>query len=453
MAAKHSMDLTQGSVLKKLLLFALPVLATNLLQQLYSAADVIVVGKFAGSTALAAVGSTGAVTTLLLNVFLGLAIGANVVCANLYGARQKEALSRCMHTSVLLALIGGLALAVLGIAFARPLLKLMNSPDNVIDQAAKYMRIYFCGAPASLLYNFGAGILRAHGDTKRPMVILSLSGIVNVALNLVLVVCLHWDVAGVAVATVVSQVLSAAGILWILFDPKDEFKLQLRKIRFYAKPLRMIVGTGIPCGLNGVVFSLSNVILQSTVNTFGDVIIAGAAAASNITNFVFQFLSAFYTASVSFAGQNFGAKQYKRIDQLLVKGIISCATLVFLSAVLLSIFPKPVLQLYADDPNVVSAAIPLTLILCWAYILYVIPEVTVGCLRGIGKSSVSTFLNIFCICAPRIVWIYVIFPLNPTMQMLYLCYPMSYVICAAAQLGYYLRCRKRLLKPAVTTSA
>jgi len=447
MSSRHSMDLTSGPVIRKLLLFTMPLLLTNLLQQFYSAADVIVVGKFAGSAALAAVGSTGSITTLLLNLFNGLAVGANVICANLVGARKREELNRCMYSSLLIATFGGMVMMVIGVTFATPLLRLMNSPENVIDLSALYMRIYFCGVPASLIYNFGAGILRAHGDTKRPMYILSATGVVNVALNLVFVIVFHWSVAGVALATITAQVLSAIAILVILFSPKGEYKLRVRALGFHSNEVGMITRVGIPCGMNGIVFSVSNVLLQSTVNTFGELIVAGAAAASSITAFVVVILSSFYTACVSFSGQNFGARKYRRIDMLLVRSMICCFILVGAASTALVFFGKQFLGLYTDDNSVVLAGMPIMLIMTWSYMIYTIPEICIGCLRGMGKSAGPTMLNILCICGVRILWILLIFPINPTTTMLYLCYPISYAVSGAAQYVYYRRCRSAYKEP------
>ena len=447
MGSRHSMDLTEGSVLRKLLVFVFPLILTNLLQQFYNAADVIVVGKFAGSAALAAVGSTGSITTLLLNLFNGLAVAANVICANLYGARNREELNKCMHTSIFLAFVGGLGLTAIGVSFAKPLLTMMNSPENVIDLAALYMRIYFCGVPASLVYNFGAGILRAYGDTKRPMYILSATGIVNVVLNLVLVILFKMSVAGVAIATVAAQVLSAAAVLVILFNPNGEYQLKLKHMRFHGQQMKKLVSIGIPCGFNGIVFSISNVILQSTVNTFGDIVVAGASAAGSVNSFVYVFIASYYTACVSFAGQNFGAKKYHRIDMLLIRGMACCVLMIAAASALETVFSDFLLGLYTNDPAVVQAGRPIMEMICWSYAIYAIPEVCLGCLRGMGESAVPTFLNVFCICGLRFIWIFLVFPLNPTIPMLYLCYPISYGFCSVAQYMYYRYCRGRYHEP------
>jgi len=445
-ASKNTTDLTKGSVLKQLLLFALPILATNLLQQFYNAADVAVVGSFAenGKDSLAAVGATSSITNLLLNLFIGLAIGANVVCANLYGAKNQKSLYRCMHTAILLALVCGIGIAIVGFVLAPHLLRLTQCDPTILDKATLYMRLYFLGSPASLVYNFGAGILRAHGDTKRPMIILSTSGIVNVALNLVFVICLHWDVAGVAIATVISQVVSAVVIVTLLLRPADVFKLKLSHMRFHKKELIMIIRFGIPCGLNGIVFSISNVILQSTVNSFGAVHMAAAAASNSITSFVYCFVNAFYTASVSFSGQNYGARKYDRIDQVIKCGSVISSLMILVASSLVTLFCQFFLGLYAKEQEVIDIAKSPLMILCWSYWIYAIAEVAIGCLRGMGQSTGPTILNAFCICVPRLIWVLLIFPLNKNFWFMYLCYPLSWLICAVAQVWYYLHCRKQL---------
>ena len=446
MASSHSMDLTKGSVFKQLIIFAIPVLLSNLLQQLYNAADVIVVGRFAanGETALAAVGSTGAITLLLLNLFNGLAIGANIVCSNLFGARKRAALSDAMHTSVLLAVVSGVSISIIGVIFARPLLQLMSCREEIIDQATLYMQIFFCGAPFSLLYNFGAGILRAFGDTRRPMYILATTGLVNVGLNLFFVVVLHLDVAGVALATIVAQFLSAVMVLLLLFSPRGEYKMQLRKLRFHKQAISKVIAMGIPCGMNGMVFNIANVTIQSSINTFSPAVVAGNTVGSNVTDFIYLIMSAFYTANVSFAGQCYGAKQYKRIDRLLVTSIIISCVGSLAATGIATIFSEELFSLYNTEPAVIQAATSKLLILGWTYYLCGISEMAIGCMRGMGRSTMPTLLNAFCICAPRLLWVWFIFPLNPVPKLLYICFPVSWGISAVVQVVYYLHCRKKL---------
>lgn len=447
--AKHTMDLTTGSVTKKLLLFTLPILASNLLQQFYNAADTMVVGKFASETALAAVGSTGSLISLILSLFTGLGAGTNVACANYYGARNRVKMRACMHVSMLLGLICGFALMVVGVAFARPLQVMMGSPYNVIDQATLYVRIYFLGVPASLIYNFSAAILRAHGDTKRPMIILALSGIANVLLNLLFVTVFHMDVAGVALATIISQYLSMAAALYLLFDPKGECAMQMRELKMNRDAVVEIVRVGVPSGINGIVFSLSNVILQSTVNSFGDVIMAANSASGSISGFVCLIAASFSVACVSFAGQCRGAKQYKRIDRLLINSIAGSVIGVCGASLLITLIPRVLLGLYSNNPEVIENSVERMVMVSWGYVLYAVGESTSGCLRGMGYSVMPTILNICGICVPRLLWVFFIFPLSPTFLMLNICYPVSWLISAVLQLVYYFSVRRKLRLAAV----
>lgn len=449
---RNTMDLTRGSVTKTLWVFTIPIIISNLLQQLYNAADVIVVGQFAGKLALAAVGSTAAPTTMMVNLFVGLSIGTNVICANLRGARDQAGLDRCMHTAIALAALGGLAMTVVGELISRKLLIWMSTPENVLELAVLYVRIFFLGFPASLVYNFGAGILRAYGDTRRPMVILMLSGIINVGLNLLFVITFHMSVAGVALATVISQIFSAVAVMALLLDPKGEFRLRLKAMRFHKNALLQILRVGIPCGLNSMVFSISNVIIQSTVNPFGDTVIAGNTAANSISAFVYQVLNAFHNACVSFSGQCYGAKEYRRIDKLFASSLLSCDLLILLLAVLMTVFPRPMISLYNTDPEVIDAAIPRLLIISWGYLIYTVSELALGCLRGIGKTTIPTVLNIVGICAPRILWCMYVVPLAPGHSIIYWCFPVSWIISAAMMVIYYLVARRKLQDPAVQTA-
>jgi len=448
----RSMDLTQGSVFKKLLVFAFPLLLTNLMQQFYHAADVIVVGNFAqdSTTSLAAVGSTGSITTLLLNLFLGLSVGANVICANRYGARDAEGLRRAMHTSILVSAISGVFIGAVGFFLAKPLLLMMGSPDTVIDAATTYMKIIFLGQPASLLYNFGAGILRAHGDTKRPMYILLSAGVVNVVLNLVFVIVFHLDSTGVALATIVAHYLSAAAILYILFSPHSETQMNWKELRLHLSELKKIAAIGIPSGINGMVFSLSNVIIVSRVNSFGDVVIAGNSAATSVDAFVYTVIAAFYSACIAFSGQNAGAKQYKRIDRLVLSSCVIVISLLVVINLFLTLFPEFFMGLFTDKPEVIAAGTPRMIILGWGYILYSVSEIALGSSRGMGKSFGPTLLNMFFICIPRILWVYFIFPLNPIHTFLYWCYPVSWLLSGIAQVTYYILFRRKIDRSVAT---
>lgn len=442
--SKHTMDLTTGSVTKKLLVFTMPILASNLLQQLYSAADTIVVGKFANDTALAAVGSTGSLIGLLLSIFVGLSTGTNVICANYFGARDQDKLRKSMHTSILLGIICGIVLAIIGIALAKPLLLITGTPNNVLDQALLYIRIIFLGVPASLVFNFAASILRAHGDTKRPMIILSLSGLANVLLNLLFVIAFRMDVAGVALATIISQYLSMVAVLYLLYDPQGSCAMQKREMHLDKEAVWEIVRVGVPSGINGALFSFSNVILQSSINSFGDIYMAGNAAASSITCFVYYFAVSFSIANVSFAGQCYGAKKYERIDQLMVSSTIGAVIGVCGASLVVTLMPRLLLGLYTSNPEVIDSAVDKMILLSWGYMIHAVAENAAGCLRGMGRSTMPTILNICGICLPRVVWVYCIFPMHPTYFMLNICYPLSWLISMVLQIWYYLHCRKKL---------
>lgn len=446
MAKSHTMDLTQGSVTKNLIIFALPILFTNILQQLYQSADMVVVGRFAadGEASLAAVGSTGSITTLMLNIFLGLSVGANIICAKYFGAREGEKLKKTMETALIVAAVAGVAVGILGVLLSRTLLvHVMQVPDDIIDEATLYMQIVFLGQPGSLVYNFGAGILRAHGDTRRPMWILAISGMVNVLLNLLFVAVFHWDAAGVAAATSISNYLSAAMVLLVLFHREGEYGLRWKELRFHAAAFREICRIGIPCGFNGIVFSLSNVIISGAINSMGKLIIAANSAAFNIDALLFMIISAFYNAVTSFAGQNFGAHDFGRIKSLFWKGILVLNAVLLVGSALVNLFPEFFLGLFTEEAEVIAAAMPRIRMIAGTYCLYTVAEIAVGCLRGLGQSTGPTVLNIFCICVPRILWVLLVLPFNNTYSFLMICYPISWVICSVVQTVNFYRCHRR----------
>ena len=443
---RNVLDLTTGSVTKKLLTFTMPILASNLLQHLYNAADKAVVGRFAanGDMALAATGATGTAITLLLNLFVGLSLGTNVVCANMRGAAKPTELRKAMHTSILLAAILGVFAMVLGIVVAEPFLIAMSCPEDVLELATLYMRIYFVGVPFSLLYNFGAAILRAHGDTKRPMNILAVSGLVNVALNLVFVLFCGMDVDGVGWATVISQVVSAVVVLGILFKPDGGYDLNLRELKFHKREVVSVARVGIPCGINGLVFSVANVIIQSSINSLGPVAVGGGSASSGVAGIVYQVLAAFYSGCISFAGQCYGAGMYKRIDKLVLTSILWSAGIMAVLSTVATLFPKLLLGLFTSNEDFIRSGTPQMLIASWGYILYGVSESFLGCLRGMRRSGMPTLLNAAFICLPRLIWVFAVFPFCRTVWFLYLCYPISYVFSATAQGLYYYNVRKKL---------
>lgn len=446
MAQKNTLDMTQGSIVKKLFAFAMPLILSLVLQQLYNLADRAVVGQFAanGKEALAAIGATSSITALLLNMSNGLGSGVNVRCANLRGAGKLKTLRKSMHTGVLLAMVAGLTLGLIGIFISRPLLHLLDTPETILGQSTLYLQIYFAGMPATTIYNFGAAILRSHGDTKRPMYILMLSGILNVILNVILVVFFKMDVAGVAIATAIAQALSAFRVMQILFNKNDAYKLNFKELGFHGKSLKVIISIGIPNGLNGILFSLSNLVIQSSINSFGSTaIIAAKTAAADASNLVYQIIHGFALACISSSGQCYGAKKYKRIDELAVKATLTCGGLVAAAAAVMTVFPGFVIGIFNDSPDVIAVGKNILLINLWSYLLYTVSDIYLSCTRGMGKSLGITMMNIAAIIVPRLLWIWFAFPYYRTIEFLYLCYPISYVISAVAQIIYFKIVRKK----------
>jgi len=335
----------------------------------------------------------------------------------------------------------------LGIIFCKPLLRLMATPEDVLEPATLYMRIYLAGSPVAMIYNFGASIMRAHGDTKRPMYILTASGLVNVVLNLILVIGCHMDVAGVAIATVASQVASAGAIVWLLFSSKGEYKMSFKELRLNKKSVLAVVRVGIPCGLNNIVFSFSNMTVQSALNSFNSaIIIAGKTAATDIVNLTYQIIAAFAMACTSFSGQCYGAGDYKRIDKLCKESIVVCWGCMVIVSILATLFPEPLLGLFNSDPAVIEAGKGILLINSWGYMLYTVCDLVLCCSRGMGKTSVPTILSFAGICIPRILWAMLIFPMYRTVEFLFLCYPISWFINSVLQIIYYVHARKQLDK-------
>lgn len=444
MKARHTMDMTTGSITKKMLVFVFPLIVTNILQHLYGAADSAIVGRFAGKTALAAVGATTSATGLLTNLLIGIGVGGSIVNSNLLGARKFNDLRKSMHTGIVLSAICGVGLMVLGIVVCKPLLMLMQCPDNILEQATLYMRIIFCGIPGSILYNFAAGIMRTHGDSKRPMLVISISGLINLLLNLLFVIVFKMSVAGVGIATVISNYLSAAWLLFILQDPKDEFKLTMREMKLHKEQAVNIMKVGIPCAINSMVFSLSNVTVSASINTFGDTVIAGSTAATQISTFLNQIISAFYTACITFVGQCYGAGKYKRVNRVMWIGSGYCMLIVAFLSVIITIAPGFFIGLFNTEPDVIYAGSRKLILICWSFVVYSSSDVVLGCLRGIKKTAIPTTLNIFCVCVVRILWVFFICPIRPDSYMLvYWCYPISYICSMTSLFAYYLYCKKR----------
>ncbi|MBQ7784795.1 MAG: MATE family efflux transporter [Clostridia bacterium] len=442
--AHRTMDMTEGPLFAKVFLFALPIMLSGILQLLFNAADTIVVGRFAGSQALAAVGSVGSLNNMIISLFIGLSIGANVLVARFTGSREDKNVSETVHTAVLLSLLGGLLLAVIGVFAARPLLSLMGSPEDVIDLAVLYVRIIFIGMPVQMLYNFCAAVLRAVGDTKRPLYFLTAAGVINVILNLIFVVCFHMSVAGVALATIISQAVSAWLVMHSLMHMDGPTKLTLRNLHFNRRMLREIIRIGLPAGIQSSVFSLSNVVIQSSVNSFGSIVVAGNAAAANVGTFVYQGMNTFQQAITCFASQNIGAHKPSRV----ITSLKACLVWALVSGILLGglscLFGYQLLALFSDDPAVISAGLERLYIVNGPYFICGLMDVMTGVLRGIGYSLLPMIVSILGACAFRIVWVMTIFAASPNMPTLMISYPVSWALTLAVLTVIFLQLWKKL---------
>ncbi len=450
---KYEIDMIHGPLLGKILLFTLPLMASSILQLLFNAADIIVVGRYAGSDALAAVGSTGALINLLTNMFIGFSVGANVLVARYYGAGKPDEVSDTVHTSVMLSIIGGVLLAVIGIIFAAPLLELMGTPENVLPLAALYVRIYFAGMPVILLYNYGSAILRAIGDTKRPLYYLAVAGVLNIILNLIFVIVFQLSVAGVALATIISQTLSAVLVIRCLMHTEGGCHLDLRRLKIHSHKLWKILQLGLPAGLQGSIFSLSNVLIQSSVNSFGAIAMAGNSAAANIEGFTYVAMNAFYQAAITFVSQNMGAMEFKRIKRIAWQ-CLACVTVTGLLLGNLSFFfGHQLLGIYSDEAEVIQYGIYRMEVIATTYFLCGIMDVCVGCLRGIGYSFLPMVVSLLGACGFRILWIFTIFRGHHDLHTLYISYPISWAITASVHIICFLILYHRMVKKSRTAQA
>ena len=449
-ARSYEIDMTNGPVFKKMVRFAFPLMCSGVLQLLFNAADVIVVGKFAGDNSMAAVGSNAALINLLTNLFIGLSVGANVLAARYYGAKRDEELHAVVHTAMLLALCSGAGLVAVGEIGARQVLIWMQTPAAVLDLAALYLRIFFLGMPAMMLYNFGAALLRAKGDTQRPLYFLLLAGAVNVALNLLLVIQFRLDVAGVAIATVVSQCISAALVTACLMRETGGFRLELRSLRIHGDQMKGILRVGLPAGVQGVIFSLSNVVIQSSINSLGEVVMAGSAASANIEGFVYIAMNAVYQATMSFTSQSMGAGRLDRVNRIALTG----QAFVIATGLVLGIGAwragNALLWIYTDDPAVVQAGIVRLGIICAPYALCGMMDTMVGTLRGIGYSVMPMIVSLMGACVLRLVWLATVFqiPQYHTPECVYWSYPISWLITLAVHVVCYVWARRRLMRRA-----
>ncbi len=449
--SSHEINMTEGPILEKMLAFAFPLMASSVLQLLFNAADVMVVGNFAGDQALAAVGSNGSLINLLVNLFIGLSIGVNVLAARYYGAGYGRSLSETVHTAMLTSVISGIILTIVGVLFARTFLVWMQSPPDVLPLAALYLRIYFLGMTPMMVYNFGAALLRARGDTKRPLYFLTAAGIINVALNLIFVIGFDMDVAGVAIATVASECVSAFLVWRCLLNENGDFHLDPRKLRLYKNHFQLIIRIGLPAGLQGVLFSISNVIIQAAVNSFGSIVVAGSSAAINVENFVYVAMNAFSQAEVSFVSQNIGAQRYERIRRI-TRTALACSVItgafLGISAYVLG---RPLIGIFTDSDDVIEQGIIRLYYLSAPYAICGAMEIMSGAMRGMGYSLTPTIVTVFGACVFRLVWLATVFriPEYHTISTVYVSYPLSWILTLAIHCVCYFWIYDHKIKPKI----
>lgn len=444
----RDMDMCSGPLFSKILIFALPIMAMNILQLLFNAADMVVVGRYSGSEALAAVGATGSLINLIVTLFMGLSVGTSVIVAQDYGAGKPDAISSSVHTSITISIIGGVLVMVAGLVLCEPLLAYMGTPVDIIDLSTLYMKIYFLGLPASMVFNFGAAILRAIGDSRRPMYYLTITGIVNVILNMFFVIVLHMSVDGVAWATVISQYLSMLMIITFLSQNDGAIRFRFKRMSIDGDKLKDIVRIGVPAGLQSLLFSISNVLIQSAVNSFGSVMVAASAAASNIEGLVATSTNAYYNAAITFTGQNMGAKKYDRIDTIAkVCTVLIFATWIILGGVTLY-FGRFLLGLYTSNPDVIDLGMLRIKVMMVAYFTCGIMNVFPGLTRAMGYSILPMLCTLVGACLMRIVWLATFFRWYPTVIMLFVCYPVTWTIAGLGQVGVFFYARKQIRKEA-----
>ena len=431
---RKSMDMANGPLLKNILIFSIPLIFSNILQMFFNSADTIIVGKFAGDKALAAVGSTGSIVFLITSLFNGLATGTNVVVARYIGTGNKDKIKDSVHTSIALATAGGIVLTFIGLFFSKVFLRMMSTPEDFIDLSATYMRIYFMGVIFLLLYNFGSAILRSKGDTQRPLYFLLISGVLNIVLNFITVYFFHLSVIGAASATVASEALSAFLVLNVLFHEEDATRLDMKHLYFDKESILDIMRIGIPAGLSGAVFALSNVVIQSSINSFNSTdVVAGNAAGNNVENYVYIGYMAFTQATITFTSQCMGAGRFDRIKQIMVTtmamvvvGAIIMGTAVYLAGPF-------VLKFYTDKPEVVAVGMVRIRLVASLLVLNGILDVFVNSLRGMGVSTLPTILMVVGICGVRLLWIYTMFPIHHTLESIYLCFPISWAVTSIVE--------------------
>lgn len=441
---KYEIDMCNGTLMDKLISFSLPLMLSGILQLLFNAVDIIVVGRFTGSQALAAVGSTTALINIFTNLFIGISLGANVLAARFYASGKEKEMSETVHTSITLALISGLVMALAGVLLARFALNLMGTPNDVIDQSVLYMRIYFLGMPFFMLYNYGAAILRAVGDTKRPLFFLVISGMTNAVLNLVLVIVFHMGVAGVAIGTIVSQLISSILALRCLYTSNTSYRLYFSKLGIKTQYLKQIFQVGIPAGIQSTVINLSNALLQSSVNSFGSVAMAGYTAANNIFGFLYMSVNAVTQSCMSFTSQNYGVKKLKRMDRVLLDCMILSVGVTLTLGCGAYFFGPELLKIYTSDADVIRCGVEVLAFTTVPYFCCGIMDLLPGALRGMGYSGVPMILSIIGTVGTRIVWIFGLFPAHRSLSFLFISYPVSWILTILMQAVCFCFVRKHV---------
>lgn len=437
-----------GTIMDKLISFSLPLMLSGILQLMFNAVDIIVVGRFSGSQALAAVGSTTALINVFTNLFIGISLGANVLAARFYAAGKDREMSDTVHTAVTLALVSGIVMAFVGLIFSRGALELMDTPEDVIGQSTLYMKIYFLGMPFFMLYNYGAAILRAVGDTKRPLIFLIISGVVNAGLNMILVIVFHLDVEGVAIATVISQLISCVLVLRCLYRSQTSYQLRFSKLKINTAYLKQIFQVGIPAGIQSTVINFSNALLQSSVNSFGSIAMAGYTAANNIFGFLYMSVNSVTQACMSFTSQNYGVRKYKRMDKVLIDCIIISVVTALTLGCSAYFFGPEILKIYTKDSEVIQCGMEIMAYTTVPYFLCGIMDLFPGALRGMGHSAVPMILSVIGTVGTRIVWIFGIFPNHRSLSVLFISYPASWILTIVMQVICFYFVRRKVHKSA-----
>ena len=433
-----------GTIMDKLISFSIPLMLSGILQLMFNAVDIVVVGRFSGSQALAAVGSTTALINVFTNLFIGISLGANVLAARYYAAGKTKEMSETVHTAIALALVSGVVMAVIGVVFARGALEIMGTPDDVIAKSTLYMQIYFCGMPFFMMYNYGAAILRAVGDTKRPLIFLIVSGVINAVLNLFLVIVFHLDVAGVGIATVISQLVSCILVLQCLHHTESSYQLHLAKLRIRSVYLKQIFEVGVPAGIQSTVINISNAMLQSSVNSFGSIAMAGYTASNNIFGFLYVSVNSFTQACMSFTSQNFGVKKLKRMDRVLIDCMILSVVVTLILGSSVYVFGPELLHIYSDQADVIQYGMEIFSYTTVTYFLCGLMDLFPGALRGMGYSTVPMILSIIGTVGVRIIWIYGLFPSHRSLTFLFLSYPVSWIATIIMQVICFWFVRKKI---------